>query len=171
MTTEHKTTSEQRAFGNLSTEKRGKVTKAASELYGIAAVAAYGCYLIPGYSFQPEQFYTADHNMLHLANALTEHDREVLAEVAQAARAASDSLDKHDYETPAGFRIYVADLYWYYATIADMVEKALKPTSWEEIDSAQFELWRDYAKRWPWLDAEAPGTQQGSDESLEDLPF
>ncbi len=144
--TKYVETTEEKAFGALLDEKRDEITEAARGLVGIAADCSHSYNLCRTYAFQPEELYMAEHNMLHLAYALTEHDREVLAEVAQAARVASDSLDKDDFETPAGFRICIADLHHYYAMISETVEQALKPTDRREIDSAQFELWREYGE-------------------------
>jgi hypothetical protein len=171
LTTEHKMTSEEKAFSVLLDEKCDEVTEAARGLVGIAQDCAYAYNLCRNYAFQPEEFYVAGHNMLHLACVLTEHDREVLAEVTQAAKAASESLDKDDFETPAGFRICVADLHHYYALISAMVEKALKPTDRREIGSAQFELWQEYGEWYARWKAEAPPTRRCFDESLEDLAF
>lgn len=177
MTTEHKMTAEEEAYYDLLDEKRDEVTEAARGLFGIAQNCAYAYNLCRNYSFQAEEFYMADHNMLYLARALTARDREVLAEVAQAAKTASDSLDKDDRETPAGFRICVANLHYYYALISEMVGKALKPTDRWEIDSAQFELWRAYGEWYEeWCaqakaEAEALSAKRRSDESPEDLPF
>lgn len=168
MIMEHKVTLEENAFGNLLGEMRGDVTEDARELVGIAQDCACAFHPRRNYAFQPEEFYIADHNMLHLAYALTEHDREVLAEIVQAAKAASDSLDKDDHETPAGFRFYVADLHHYYPMISEMVGTALKPTTQREINSAQFELWREYGEL---LKAEADSARPCFDESHEDVPF
>jgi hypothetical protein len=142
--TEHVKTAKEKLFDALLDAKRDEVTEAARELIGIAMDFSYGYNLCRNYAFQPEDLFMADHNMLDQAYVLTEHDREVLAEVAQAAQAASDSLEKHDFETSAGFRIWTADLHRYYAMISAMVEKALKPTDWWEIHLAQFELWQAY---------------------------
>ena len=146
---------EEKAFGALLDEKRDQISEAARGLVELAVGCSYVHNLCRNYAFQPEEFYVAEHNMLHLVYALTEHDREALAEVAQAAKAASDSLDKGDFETSAGFRICIADLHYYYAVTSGMIEDALKPTDRQEIDSAQFELWRDYAERWACLRAGA----------------
>src|SRR5215208_3429923 len=177
MTTEYKMTTEEKAFGALLDEKRNEVTEAARGLFGIAEDCAYAYNLCRNYAFQPEEFYMADHNMLHLTYALTEHDREFLAEVVQAGRVASDSLDKDDRETPAGFRICIADLHHFYTMVCEMVEKALRPTDRWEIESAQFELWRAYGEwyeEWcarPKAEAEGLPAKRSSDESPDDLPF
>lgn len=130
----------------LVDEKRDELSKAARGLVGIADDCSHLSHLCRNYAFQPEEFFIADHNMLYLAYALTERDREVLAEVARAAKAASDSLDEDDHETPAGFRVSVASLHGYYASVAWMVEMALKPSDRHEIRSAQFELWRKFGE-------------------------
>jgi len=150
--TKYVETVEEKAFSALLDEKRDEISKAARGLVELAVGCSYVHNLFRNYAFQSEEFYVAEHNMLHLTYALTEHDREALAEVAQAAKAASDSLDRGDSETSAGFRICIADLH-YYAMTSGMIEDALKPTDRREIDSAQFELWRDYAERWACLRA------------------
>ena len=142
---------------------------------GRPASTTSGTRLCRNYAFRPEEFFIADHNMLYLAYALTERDREVLAEVVRAAKAASDSLDEDDFETPVGFRIFVGHLHGYYAAIASMVEMALKPTDRYEIWAEQFELWREfaewYAKECAGLKAEAPPARRRFDEVPDDLPF
>jgi hypothetical protein len=169
--TEHVETAEEKAFGTLLDEKRDEITEAARELIGIALDCAYAYNLCRNYAFQPEEFYMADHNVLGQAHALTEHDREALAAVAQAAQAASDSLDKDDFETSAGLRIRVADLHGYYAMIYSMIEKALKPTNRWEINLAQFELWRDYGDWRASEMAEARPARKLSDEDVWEVPF
>ena len=144
--TDYVETAKERAFGALLDEKRHEITGAARELVELAADFAYVYALCRNYAFQPEELYITEHNMLHLAYALTAHDREVLVEVAQAAKAASFSLDKDDFETPAGFRICVANLHRYYAMISEMVEQAVKPADRREIDLAQFKLWQAYGE-------------------------
>jgi hypothetical protein len=146
--TKYVETTEEKAFDALLDEKRDEISEAARGLVELAAGCSYDHNLCRNYAFQPEEFYVAEHNMLHLAYALTEHDREALADVAQAAKAASDSLDRSDSETSAGFRICIADLHYYYAMTSGMIEDALKPTDRREIDSAQFALWREYGESW-----------------------
>jgi hypothetical protein len=165
--TEYVETAEEKAFHTLLDEKRGEITEAARAFIKYAADSSHACYLYHDYAFEPVEYLMAEHNMLAQAYLLTQHDREVLGKVGQAAKAASESLDKDDFETPAGFhRTVVADRYRYYAMISQMVEDALKPTDPSKIYEAQFDLWLEYEK-WYLRVSAATGdpTQQRSDES------
>jgi hypothetical protein len=142
--TEYVETAEEKAFGALWDEKRAEITEAARHIVGLAEGCSYIHYCCRNYCVQDEEELTDWHNLLCLAYLLTQHDREALSEVAQAAKAASDSLDKDDFDTPAGYRISISDRHCYYAMISEMVEEALKPTGPQEIKHAQLDLWLRY---------------------------
>jgi hypothetical protein len=168
---EYHETAEEKAFDTLLEKKRDELTAAARELVRLAVDCACR-YHLQTYAFQPPELYAAQHNILHLAYELTRHDREVLAKVAQAARAAIQPLDKDVFETPTGYRVCFSDLDCFYAMISRLVEQALTLTDRHEIDAAQIQLWTDYGK---WVrraaEAESRVAQRPSDEGEWEVSF
>jgi hypothetical protein len=59
------------------------------------------------------------------ATRLTDRDREHLAKIVCAGKAAGSSIDPDD-ETPAGYRYCRGDLHWYYEMLSEMVDDALQ---------------------------------------------
>jgi hypothetical protein len=123
VTTEHQSTHEEEAYGQLLEDVWEKLSGPAQNFLNEARGAAYADHLAHNYSFQLEEYEEAMAKM-RLAE-LTDHDRKLLAEVWISALAAAESLDPDDYETPVGYRAFRGDLHCYYWVVSNMVRDIL----------------------------------------------
>jgi hypothetical protein len=134
MTTEYQPTLEEEAYGRLLDETWEMFSGAARTVIGEAQSAAYGAHMVRSYCFQPEEYEEAMEKMRLAAAEITDREYKLLAKLWRAALSAATSLDSEDFETLAGYRVYLGDLHWYYRMASSMVEKTL-----EEKKAAEFQ--------------------------------
>jgi hypothetical protein len=120
-----KKTREEEAFGRLLDEKVQLLSTAANTVLGEAHTLAYKDCIVPSYGLQLEEIWEHEEKIRLATADLTDRDRELLAEIAHAAKAAADSIDPNDM-THLGYGRYRRDHYWFYATEAEMIEIALR---------------------------------------------
>ncbi len=125
MTTEYQPTREEEAYGRLFKEKKEMLSRAARAVLAEAEQAAYTECMVRSYSFQPEEYEEAMEKMHLAATELTSEDRELLAKLMHAAKAASASIDPND-RTPVGHKVDRGDVHWYYRMVSVMVEEILQ---------------------------------------------
>lgn len=124
-TNAYKPTQEEEALGRLLEVNKDTLSSAARILLEEAKTAAYALNLASNYSFQPEEYDEALQKMRLAAAVLTVRDRDLLAELVDAGKAAADSIDPDD-ETPAGHKVRRGDVHWYYEMASSMVEEILQ---------------------------------------------
>ncbi len=139
MTTDHRTTPEEEAYGRLLKENEEVLSEAARTLLNRATSTAYGMTLAYNYCLQPQEYEEAVERMRAAAAGLTELDRELLGWIWRAALAAAASIDPGEGgETLGGYDRYRGPLHWYYREASGMIEDILKETNgsdwsrWEE---------------------------------------
>jgi hypothetical protein len=123
---EVKMTLEEEALGELVALNEEVLSEAARTLLDEAYLASYKDTLAEAYyCFGPEEYEEAMQKMCLEATRLTDRDREHLAKIVRAGEAAASSIDPDD-ETPAGYRYWRGELYWYYEMISYMVDEVLQ---------------------------------------------
>ncbi len=125
MTTECQMTPEEEAYGRILEEKEEMLSEVACNILAEAESVAYAEYMVRNYCFQPEEYDEAMEKMRLAAAKLTDWDRELLAELVRAAKAAAASIDPDD-ATPAGRGVYLGYFHHYYKMVSDMVEYTLQ---------------------------------------------
>lgn len=125
MTTEYQLTREEEAYERLLEEKGEMLSKPARTVLGEANRAAYKECMVRSYCFQPQEYEEAMEKMRLAATDFTSQDRELLAEVVHAAKAASASIGPND-RTPIGHKVNRGDVHWYYRMVSVMVEEILQ---------------------------------------------
>jgi hypothetical protein len=103
-TNNYPSTREEDALDQLLEMNREALSGAARAILGEADGAAYAECLVNSYCFQPEEYEEAMRKMRLAATELTDRDRELLAEIVLAGKAAASSIDPDD-ETPAGHKV------------------------------------------------------------------
>jgi hypothetical protein len=125
VTTKHQRTREEEAYGQLLDEIWEKLSEPAHAVLGEAQSAAYAEHMVRSYCYQPEEYEEAMERMRLAAAELTDRDLKLLAEFVRAALSACASIDPFDNDTLIGYRVYGADLHWYYRTTSAMVRNIL----------------------------------------------
>ena len=133
MTTKHRTTREEEAFGQLLEETEGTHSEAVRTIISEAETAAYARYMVPSYGFVPEEYDEAMQKMRSAATKLTDREHHLLAKVWRRALAAAASIDAEDFESLAGYGVYSGDLHRYYRTVSGMIERTLQEKQLEEL--------------------------------------
>jgi hypothetical protein len=146
MTTENRWTPEEEAFERLLDEKQGMLSEHALALVGTAHDEAYAKFLVKSHCYQPEEYVEAMEKMLGLAVELTDHEREVLAEISFAALNAAASIDPDDKTPAGGHRVLMVDVHWYYWTISDMIGHTLQKETEVERQREITKLRKDLAE-------------------------
>ena len=124
MTNDYLATPEEEAFGHLMKVNEELLSKAARTIVEEAGSASYAHTLASNYAFQPEEYEEAMRKMRLAAAKLTTQDRDLLAEIVRAAKAAV-SIDPDD-ETPAGYGARRGDVHYHHSMAASMVEEILQ---------------------------------------------
>jgi hypothetical protein len=127
-----KVTPEEEALGELLALNKEVLSEAACTLFDEAYIASYADYLAYNYCVQQGEYEEAMQKMSLEATRLTDSDREHLAKIVRAGKAAASSIDPDD-ETPAGYRYCRGELHWYYEMISEMVDDALQDAWWAEV--------------------------------------
>jgi hypothetical protein len=125
MTTEYQLTREEEAYERLLDEKGEMLSEPARTVLGEATRAAYKECMVRSYCFQPQEYEEAMEKMRLAATEFTSQDRELLAELVHAAKAAYASIDPKD-RTPIGHKVNRGDVHWYYRMVSAMVEEILQ---------------------------------------------
>jgi len=144
MTTEYQRTQEEEAFDRLLDEKRGMLSEDARSLVGTACHEAYKFNLVNNYAYQPFEYFMGMEDMVRLSAELSDHEREILAEIWRAAAMTAAAIDPED-ERPAGHRVYGRDVQDYYKMMSGMIKEALQPKTEREGEEARVRLWMDFA--------------------------
>jgi hypothetical protein len=127
---EVKMTLEEEALGELVALNEEVLSEAARTLLSEAYLASYKDTLAEAYCcLQREEYQEAMQKMSLEATRLTDRDREHLAKIVCAGKAAASSIDPDDH-TPAGYRYCRGDLHWYYEMLSEMVDEVLQD-AWE----------------------------------------
>ena len=121
----HLATPEEEAFRNLLEVHQQVLSGLALTILREADTAAYAHNLASNYSYQPEEYEEAMRKMRLAAAKLTAQDRDLLAEIVCAGKAAASSIDPND-ETPAGYGVRGGDVHWYHSMASNMVEEILQ---------------------------------------------
>jgi hypothetical protein len=125
---EVKLTPEEEALGELLALNKEVLSEAARTLLEEADIASQKLNLGGAfYSFQPEEYEEAMQKMRLEATRLTDRDREHLAKLVRAGKAAASSIDPDD-KTPAGYRYCLGDVHWYHQMLSEMVDDVLQDT-------------------------------------------
>ena len=122
---EVKMTLEEEALGELWALNKEVLSEAARTLLDEAFLASRKENLAPNYSFCPAEYEEAMQKIRLEAARLTDPDREHLAKIVRAGKAAASSIDPDD-ETPAGYKVCQGDVHWYYQMMSDMVDEVLQ---------------------------------------------
>ncbi len=125
-TNEYQPTQEEEALGRLLEVNKDTLSSAARILLGEAETAAYALNLAGNYSFQPEEYDEALQMMRLAAAVLTVRDRELLAELVCAGKAAAASLDPDDETPVVGYKARRGYVHSYYEMAYGMVEEILQ---------------------------------------------
>ena len=150
MTTEHRTTQEENAYGQLLEEKEDTFSEAARIILSEAQSAAYKAHMVRSYCFQWDFEY--DETMDRMSGAaaeLTDREHQLLAKIWRAALAAAACIDAEDLESLAGYRVYSANLHYYYRMVSGMIERTLQEKKAEEVR-------KEIAEREPVDDSDLP---------------
>ena len=130
---EVKLTLEEEALGELFEVNKEVLSEAARTLLDEACLASYKDTLAEAYyCFQREEYEEAMQKMSLEATRLTDSDREHLAKIVRAGKAAASSIDPDD-ETPAGYRYCRGDVNFYYQMMSYMVDEVLRDAQWAEL--------------------------------------
>lgn len=122
------TTPEEEALADVLTKSREVLSEAANTILSEAEVAAHAVNMVHNYCYQPHEYDEAMAMMRLAATQITERDRELLAEIVRAGKAAAASIDPDD-ETPVGHRICRRNDHRYHNMASGMIEDIL-----EELD-------------------------------------
>ena len=122
---EVKMTPEEEALEELLALNKEVLSEAARTLLDEAFLASCKENLAPNYSFCPAEYEEIMQKMRLEATRLTDPDREHLAKIVRAGKAAASSIDPDD-ETPAGYRYWRGDVHWYYEMMSYMVDEVLQ---------------------------------------------
>ena len=124
MTTKDQMTQAEEALGQILDKVATQLSEPAHELLSEAMGAAYKAWLSPNSPLQLEEYEETDKKLCSAAAKLTDQDRELLAEVAHAHKAASDSIDPDD-DTYVGYGVYREYYHGYYNMVYCWIEEAL----------------------------------------------
>ena len=129
---EVKMTLEEEALGELWALNKEVLSEAARTLLDEAYGASYADNLAPNYCPGREEYEEAMQKMRLEATRLTDPDREHLAKIVRAGKAAASSIDPDD-QTPAGYKVCQGDFHWYYEMMSYMVDEVLQDARWVEV--------------------------------------
>jgi len=127
MTTKDQMTQAEEALGRILDKVVTKLSEPAHGLLSEARGASYAAWLEPGAPLQLEEYEETEKKLCSAAAKVTDQDRELLAEVARAHKAASDSIDPDDY-TYVGYGVYRGYYHGYYNLVYGWIEEALGGT-------------------------------------------
>src|SRR5919112_538786 len=105
MTTKDQMTQAEESLQRILDRVAPKLSEPAHDLLSEARGASYAAWLEPGSPLQPEEYEETEKKLCSAAAKVTDQDRELLAEVALAHKAASDSIDPDD-DTYVGDGVY-----------------------------------------------------------------
>jgi len=127
MTTKDQMTQAEEALRRTLDKVATKLSEPAHDLLSEAMGAAYAAWLSPNSPLQPEEYEETEKKLCSAAAKLTDHDRELLAEVARAHKAASLSIDPND-DTYLGYGVYRKYYRGYYNMVYGWIEETLGGT-------------------------------------------
>jgi hypothetical protein len=129
---EVKWTPAEEALGEVVTLNKEVLSEAARTILSEAYRTSYAVNLSYNYSVQLEEYEEAMQKMRLEATRLTDRDRELLAEIVRAGKAAASSIDPND-KTPAGYKVCRRDVRWHHEMISSMVDEVLQDARWVEV--------------------------------------
>ena len=127
MTTKYQMTQAEKTLGRILDKVATKLSKPAQDLLSEAMGATYAAWLSPNSPLQPEEYEETDRKLCSAVAKVTDQDHELLAEVARAHKAASDSIDP-DVATYHGYRVIRNHYHGYYNLVSGWIEEALDGT-------------------------------------------
>ena len=125
--TNYQSTQAEEALGGIIEKVATQLSEPAHDLLSEARGASYAAWLEPGAPLQLEEYEETEKKLCSAAAKLTDQDRELLAEVARAHKAASDSIDPDD-DTYVGYGVYREYYHGYYNLVSSWIEEALDGT-------------------------------------------
>jgi hypothetical protein len=125
MTKQHQRTQEEETYYCLLDKEGQSLSKAARIVFAEAEWSPHVEVFVRNYGIQPEEIEESYHKMRLAAAGLTSLDRELLAEIVQAAADAAASIDPDD-DTHIGYGVPLGDVHWYYEWVADNIEQILQ---------------------------------------------
>jgi hypothetical protein len=122
---EVKWTPEEEALGELLALNKKVLSEAARTILSEADITSYKWNLASSYSFQPEEFDEALQKMSLEATRLTDSDREHLAKLVRAGKAAASSICTSQV---IGYRdkVWRRHIRWYHQMLCEMVDEVLQ---------------------------------------------
>ena len=127
MTTKDQMTQAEESLQRILDRVAPKLSEPAHDLLSEARGASYAAWLEPGSPLQPEEYEETEKKLCSAAAKVTDQDRELLAEVALAHKAASDSIDP-DVATYHGYRVIRNHYHGYYNVVYGLIEDTLGGT-------------------------------------------
>ena len=127
MTTKDQMTQAEQALGRILDKVAPKLSQPAHDLLSEARGAAYAAWLSPNSPLQPEEYEETNKKLCSAVAKVTDQDRELLAEVARAHKAACVSIDP-DEATYLGYVVVRDCNHGYYNMVYGWIEEALGGT-------------------------------------------
>jgi hypothetical protein len=117
----------------MTIKNKEVLSEAARTLLDEANLLSYKETLTAGYGVCQEEYEEAMHKISLEATRLTARDRDHLAKIVRACKAAASSIDPDD-QTPAGYRACRVDVHWYYEMLFEKVDEALEVAWWAIVN-------------------------------------
>jgi len=127
MTTKDQMTQAEEALGRILEKVAPKLSEPAHDLLSEAMGTSYAAWLSPSSPLQQGEHEESMKKLCSAAAKVTDQDRELLAEVARANKAASDSIDPDD-DTHLGYGVFQGYYHGYYTVVYGLIEEALDGT-------------------------------------------
>jgi hypothetical protein len=127
MTMKDQMTQAEEALGRILDKVATQLSEPARDLLSEAMGTSYAAWLSPSSPLQQGEHEESMKKLCSAAAKVTDQDRELLAEVARAHKAASDSIDP-DVATYHGYRVIRNHYHGYYKVVYGLIEEALDGT-------------------------------------------
>jgi hypothetical protein len=127
MTTQDQMTQAEEALVRILEKVATQLSEPARDLLSEAMGTSYAAWLSPSSPLQQGEHEESMKKLCSAAAKVTDQDRELLAEVALAHKAASDSIDPDD-DTHLGYGVFQGYYHGYYNVVYGLIEEALDGT-------------------------------------------
>ena len=127
MTPKYQMTQAEETLGRILDKVATKLSEPAQDLLSEAMFAAYASWLVPGSPYQPEESEETTKKLCSAVTKVTDQDRELLAEVVRAHKAATVSIDPDD-NTCLGYGVFREYYHGYYKMVYGLIEDILGGT-------------------------------------------
>ena len=125
MTSYHRMTPEEDAYGRLLDENWEELSEAARTIVREATGMSCGVNLTGNILYDPQDYDEAMEKLSAVAAQLTGRDRELLMEFTRRVLVASASVDLFDGKTLVGRGVYIRSVHYFYRMVGDMIERTL----------------------------------------------